>query len=191
MGGAYQKLIEAWDRELNSVELQPLCEDFYAEIKEYLEGLKVMGQEEASGIEGALRRRELERAESLFLDLMKRNAMKIFESLILGGAMPDQSKLTVEEKDAVKHLENFKKTLMEGGSLKPQTEKGIKEGREEGEGKLLLRLLKPLPKITGLDLKNYGPFETEDLATLPASNADPLIKRGIAVRVNWDEGGND
>ena len=191
MDEAYRRLIEAWNSELNSVELQPLESDFYAEIKKYLERIRIMEQESGSDIEGMLRKKELGRATSLFLDLVKRRAVKIFESLMLGGEMPEESKLTIEEKNAVKYLEYFKKLIMEGILQKSQAEEGVEEKRGGEREELLIRLLKPLPKITGLDLRNYGPFEAEDLVALPAHIADPLIKRGIAVRVNWDTEGSD
>jgi DNA replication initiation complex subunit (GINS family) len=32
-------------------------------------------------------------------------------------------------------------------------------------------------------MKNYGPFEVEDLATLPLENTKILIKQGLAEKV--------
>jgi len=35
----------------------------------------------------------------------------------------------------------------------------------------------------GVDLKSYGPFKVEDVASLPAENAKVLVKQGLAVQV--------
>jgi len=46
-----------------------------------------------------------------------------------------------------------------------------------------LRFVKEIPAIVGSDMKTYGPFEPEDIATLPLENARILIKQGVAVEV--------
>jgi hypothetical protein len=33
-------------------------------------------------------------------------------------------------------------------------------------------------------MKAYGPFQPEELASIPKQNAENLIKRGIAIKVN-------
>jgi DNA replication initiation complex subunit (GINS family) len=35
----------------------------------------------------------------------------------------------------------------------------------------------------GTDMKTYGPFAAEDVASLPAQNAENLIRKGIAQEV--------
>jgi DNA replication factor GINS len=55
--------------------------------------------------------------------------------------------------------------------------------REEKPKKLLLRFVQEIPAIVGSDMKTYGPFEPEDIATLPSENARILIKQGVAVEV--------
>ena len=49
---------------------------------------------------------------------------------------------------------------------------------------VLVRFLQPLPAIMGIDMKAYGPFQPEELATIPRQNAENLIKRGIAKTVD-------
>jgi DNA replication initiation complex subunit (GINS family) len=40
-----------------------------------------------------------------------------------------------------------------------------------------------VPAIIGSDMKTYGPFEAEDIASLPAENAKILVKQGLAEKV--------
>ena len=47
----------------------------------------------------------------------------------------------------------------------------------------VLRFLKDVPAIIGADMKTYGPFKVEDVASLPIENAKVLIKQGLAEKV--------
>ncbi len=46
-----------------------------------------------------------------------------------------------------------------------------------------VRFLKGIPAIMGADMKSYGPFAPEDVASLPPQNAQILVKQGLAVLV--------
>jgi DNA replication initiation complex subunit (GINS family) len=46
-----------------------------------------------------------------------------------------------------------------------------------------VRFLKNIPAIMGADMKSYGPFVAEDVASLPPQNAQILVKQGLAVLV--------
>jgi DNA replication factor GINS len=48
---------------------------------------------------------------------------------------------------------------------------------------MIVRFLQDIPSIVGSNTKIYGPFKAEDIATLPIDNAESLIKRGIALKV--------
>jgi len=48
---------------------------------------------------------------------------------------------------------------------------------------LVVRFLKEVDQIVGADLEKYGPFKSEDVATLPYDNAQALIAKKIAMKV--------
>jgi DNA replication factor GINS len=48
---------------------------------------------------------------------------------------------------------------------------------------MVVRFLKEVPEIVGADMKTYGPFKAEDIATLPVENAKALIKQEVAMEV--------
>ncbi len=50
-----------------------------------------------------------------------------------------------------------------------------------------LRFLKAFDAIIGVDLQKYGPFQPEDVATIPLENAKLLIGQGVAVEIWLDE----
>ncbi len=74
----------------------------------------------------------------------------------------------------------------EEAEIKPQgvEREGIEKERSEPKY-LIIRLLQSIPAIVGSDLENYGPFNAEDIVTLPVKNAHALIKRNAAVEINW------
>ena len=44
--------------------------------------------------------------------------------------------------------------------------------------------MKAIPAIIGGDMKTYGPFASEDVASVPGENAKILVKQGFAVVVD-------
>lgn len=48
---------------------------------------------------------------------------------------------------------------------------------------VVLRFLKDVPAIVGSDMKPYGPFKVEDVASVPIENAKILVKQGLAEKV--------
>ena len=49
-----------------------------------------------------------------------------------------------------------------------------------------MRFLQDMEQIVGVDLKNYGPFKTEDIATIPYENASALISKKLATKIQWE-----
>ncbi len=58
---------------------------------------------------------------------------------------------------------------------------------EKKRGTILVRFLKEVPSIIGVDLKAHGPFLKEDIASLPWENADSLVRQGAAVEIQASE----
>jgi DNA replication initiation complex subunit (GINS family) len=71
--------------------------------------------------------------------------------------------------------QKFAKDLMQGQTVKVDAEMSHK--------RMTLRFTKNTPAIIGLDMKTYGPFMVEDVASLPVENAKVFVKQGLAVPV--------
>jgi DNA replication initiation complex subunit (GINS family) len=69
------------------------------------------------------------------------------------------------------------------GSAPAATAQAPKTETKPAHKRLTLRFVKSIPAIMGADMKSYGPFNAEDVAALPALNAQILIKQGLAVLV--------
>jgi DNA replication factor GINS len=46
---------------------------------------------------------------------------------------------------------------------------------------IVVRFLKPIEAFVGIDMNKYGPYEQEDVATLPFENARSIIDGGGAI----------
>jgi DNA replication initiation complex subunit (GINS family) len=57
----------------------------------------------------------------------------------------------------------------------------VRENTQVSDGSIVVRFLQDIPEIVGVDMKSYGPFKKEDVASLPIPNAQALVKQG-AVR---------
>jgi DNA replication factor GINS len=53
--------------------------------------------------------------------------------------------------------------------------------------KVVIRFLSEVDEIIGADLEKYGPFKTEDIATIPYENAQALIAKNAAIKVHWED----
>ena len=53
--------------------------------------------------------------------------------------------------------------------------------------KIVIRFLNEVDEIVGADLEKYGPFKTEDIATIPYENAQALISKNVATKVHWED----
>lgn len=75
------------------------------------------------------------------------------------------------------------KTLEAMGLEVPPNDSHRSNDSRQVESYVELRFLQPVPAFVGAsDLKTYGPFDREDVATIPSLNAVGLITRGFALR---------
>lgn len=154
----YRKILDAWIAERESVDPQQLPEGFNDEVNRYLEGL---GRKD-NGVGDRLAREELRRAKLALSELKLLRREKICRGFLAGNL------------ETRRLLEDERGLFKEGGA---------EAAPEEATKSILARLLRDVPPFVGVDLKTYGPYKTEDVALLPAQNAESLIKRGIAREI--------
>ncbi|MEE9323289.1 MAG: hypothetical protein V3U72_01965 [Candidatus Aenigmarchaeota archaeon] len=161
-----------FEEEKNSPGLTKLPEDFFGQVKDYLEKKSKIIRIEA---------------DQWSLDSIKRRLRTIFErrerkilsfahGFIDSGVLPEN--LTPEENKFFEKVVECIKSF----------ENERKEGFEKEQEKLvLLTALEDTQKFVGINMKNYGPFKKGDITTLPEPNADLLIKKGMAERTEMRE----
>jgi DNA replication initiation complex subunit (GINS family) len=175
-------LYEAWKKEKDNVDtLQPLPKDFYARLAEYVRKIREESRMlDEKTTRARLLMREADNVKKMANELVSLRHDKTV-TLVSKGETVHAEGLTKEEEklmnDVSPSFEAFQSLVkeLESGRL-PQA------GREKPKRRVL-RFLKETPAIVGVDMKTYGPFLPEDVASVPAENAKVLVKQGIAVEV--------
>lgn len=173
----YSDLYKAWKSEKSSTVPQPLPHDFYQRTVVYLKGLTdELSSTDAHTIQGRLLVREKEMTERLLDELRKTRLEKIL--LASQNRIPIQPANLTEEEIVV--VNDIRQSLSSLGQ--PQTVWNLSEEL------IVVRFLQDIPEIVGVDLRSYGPFKKEDVASLPTANAYALERQG-AVRAIEVKGG--
>jgi DNA replication factor GINS len=177
----YNELYDAWRREKDNAELQSLSKDFYVKLAEYVKRIREESRMlDEKTTRGRLLLHEAENVRRMVGELVSLRHDKAVQLVSKSEAVNVEGLTKEEEKlfsDVSRPFEVFQGIMreIEAGRL-PQT------GREKPKNRVL-RFLKETPVIVGVDMKTYGPFRPEDVASVPAENAKILTKQGIAVEV--------
>jgi DNA replication factor GINS len=164
------------EKEIETPTLQSLEPDTFQKIAEALGGLKGQAYE---GIEAKVRDEMVEMlATSSCLMIETR------QSKMSSGDEPlDYSKLTDEEKyildskrESNKRIDEVIAALVKG---RPKVLESISARMRSKQ--IVVRFLKPIEAFVGIDMNKYGPYEQEDVATLPFENARSIIHGGGAI----------
>lgn len=177
----YTALLERWQAERDALELLPLRDSFLQNLREYIE--QVLNRTQSEGLT-ALQRQLLE-TELTNLQFMMKSLLQIRVKKILTHLLDqeiDYDLLTRSERRFADQISrNLRSVLLPVNDLFTPLE-------EEGSSRLLLvRFLEDHPQLIGVDLKTYGPFRADDLATLPAENARLIIRKNQAEPVSIGE----
>jgi len=178
----YDELLEAWRREKINEEIQPLPKDFYTRLAKYIR--KIYEEQrmlDEKTVKGSLIKKEEENVRKMMKELIQTRYEKIIR-LTRKGEVAPLAHLTEEEErwfqESSLQFESFKK--FSDGILQGRIRKAKKKPKEE---LIVVRILREIPEIIGVDMKTYGPFKPEDIASLPAENARTLIKQGAAMEI--------
>ena len=166
-------------KEIESPSLLSIEPDTFQKIAAALGNLKGQGYE---GVEAKIRDR--------MADLLANSARLLIETRqhkIKSGYEPlDYSKLTDEEKYV---LDGKRESDRRIGEVVAATIKGRPKVLESISARvrskqIVVRFLKPMEQFVGVDMGKYGPFQPEDVATLPFENARSMVESGLAVEVH-------
>ncbi len=115
---------------------------------------------------------------SLLLQIRVEKAIKTNETTNL----TDVEKFIIDSK---RELEERKETIL-SGTLNGKSKLLESIARSHKIKPTAMRFLQDMEQIVGVDLKNYGPFKTEDIATIPYENASALISKKLATKIQWE-----
>jgi DNA replication factor GINS len=183
-------LYRIWKAEKSEKTLQKLPPSFYTEVRRLLSDSKASstatGQDRT---QAAISEKEFKILRRLSTEVAETRMKKIVDAAVLRQDVAIES-LTQEEAEFAKRITShvgdhyrFIDELAHVTRAFEETPKKPAEARLE-----VVRFLSDFPAIIGVDLKTYGPFKSEDIATLPAENASALINQGVVKQVRFSEG---
>lgn len=175
---ALKDIFKLLKKEIELPTLQAIEPDTFQKVAASLGNLKGQGYE---GIEAKVRDRTTELLASAAKLLIEARQIKI-----RAGEALDYSKLTDEEKYV---LDGERESESRMNEVIAATVKGRPKVLESISARMrskqiVVRFLKPTEAFVGIDMCKYGPFQPEDVASLPFENARLIIEGGAAVEVH-------
>jgi DNA replication factor GINS len=174
-----EALKRALDSELESTALTHLPNDFYSRIAVYTQKIR---RSEGSGVSEATVRlvaRQVRMIDSMIRQLLSVRARKAIDGSSLMRLTPEERYICLARQRFDKRFDEFARAVSEGQPSFVEF-----AHKSESERSVMVKVAKHVDEVVGLDLRRYGPFEPEDLVSLPAANADVLIAAGDAVEVH-------
>jgi DNA replication initiation complex subunit (GINS family) len=178
----YEELYFAWRWEIEHTELGCLPVDFYVRTSDYLRLIREGGRMlDKKTLKSSLLEHEAKNVRSMLQELVWARYEKLVRLVAETQKVPSELLTTEETKvfeDFVPFAEaysRFAKGLLQGQLAMEDAEKTHK--------RVVLRFVKAVPAIIGVDMKTYGPFLVEDVASVSVDNALILVRQGLAVLV--------
>ena len=187
----YNDLYLAWRREIDEESLGKLPPDFYVKMAEYQKRLKEeKALPEKKSVKINLLEHESKNVTLMLKELLSNRYTKLLELISQNRAVPFEL-LTVEEAKICESFvsfaqsyDKFTRDLLQGQDIPTTPHPSVLQSPlESGHKRATLRFTKAIPAIIGADMKPYGPFKIEDVASMPVENAKVLVKQGLAVLV--------
>ncbi|HMK95389.1 MAG TPA: hypothetical protein VK536_08325 [Candidatus Limnocylindrales bacterium] len=186
----YYELYEAWRREVEEVPLGSLIPDFYIKMADYLKRVTEENRlTDKKTVKASLLDHEAKNVRLMLEELLQTRYKKLLGAVSQNQILPSES-LTVEEAKICESFvtftsayEKFARDLLQPQTNQAAAKAAAKAEAEVGHKRVTLRFTKSIPAIMGVDMKSYGPFLVEDVASLPVENAKVLVKQGLAVLV--------
>ena len=213
----YETLFELLQREKERNDLQRLEPTFFNDVISYIKDKKKVLEAKSDSMfaheEIKKTERQLENIYKIIKELYERREKKIMIIAIdksrTKSNLIDTTALLKEERvvfdaltglldtyrDAILYsVLNEKMPFMQPSDLpsrKPlenkKTEENFKTALELKKPIKLVRFMHPVPKFVGPELEEYGPFDEEDIASLPAEVADVLMGKGRAEEIKEEQ----
>jgi DNA replication factor GINS len=186
----YDELYTAWRREVDEPSLGKLPPDFYVKIAGYLRRIREESTlQDKKSVKVNLLDHEAKNVALMLEELLSARYKKLLETTSQNQTLPSEL-LTVEETKICESFvsfasayQKFTRDLLRGQTSQAPVQTAVQEQAEASYKRLVLRFTKAIPAIMGADMKSYGPFQVEDVASLPVENAKVLVKQGLAVLI--------
>lgn len=190
----YDEIYATWRFELENAALGGLYSDFYVRAADYLTHInEKIRAVDKKNVKSTLLDRELGRVKCMLQELIWVRYKKLVALVSESKKLPS-GLLTKEEESLcagflsfAESYQKFAEKLLQGQiSTTVSTPASIHASKEVAKQipkRVVLRFVKLVPAVVGVDMKTYGPFMAEDVASVPVENAKILVKLGLAETV--------
>ena len=158
--------------------LLPLPNDFYSSLAAYSQKLKRSAGFGSSEVVVRLTATQSRMIESMVGQLLTLRTQKATRQNALLQLLPEERYICSAEQKFQRRL----KTMVEAVSSGQPSFIEFAH-LSETQRSMTVKFVKHVNELVGLDMRHYGPFEAEDVASIPAASADILIAGGDAVEV--------
>ena len=201
----YETLFELLKRERERPDLQRLEPAFFSDTISYIKDKKKILEAKSDSVfapeERKKTERQLENICKILKELYERREKKIINLALdksrTQSNLIDTTSLLKEEKvffdSATNLLDNYRNAILYAVlNEKMPFMKDLEEKKPSESFRSALELKKPtkivrfthkVPRFVGSELEEYGPYNEEDIGTLPPEIADVLINKGKAEEI--------
>ena len=168
-------------RETESDTIQEINPDFYRNLSDFIGDLK---KQEFDGVESKIKEAIINTAIELTSLLINIRLDKIskLDNIDFKNLLDEEKFILDAEEEQRERIEMILSATINGKS------KFLESISQNHKTKtVVIRFLQEVDEIIGADLEKYGPFKTEDVATIPYENAQALIAKNIATKVRWED----
>ena len=156
-------------------------QNFYRNLSDFIGNLR---KQEFDGVESKIKDALIEMATELTSLLIHIRLDKISKSpdLEISHLLDEEKFILDSQEEQKERIEMILSATINGKS------KFLESLAQNHKAKnIVIRFLKEVDEIVGADLEKYGPFKTEDIATIPYENAQALITKNAATKVRWED----
>lgn len=166
------------DSESRSDALLPLPNDFYSSIATYSQKMKRAAGSGSSEIAVRLTATQSRLIGSMVRQLLRVRTRKAVQQNALLQLLPEERYVCSAEKRFQKRFQTLVDAISSGQPSFVEF-----AHLAESQRNITVRFVTKVNELVGLDMRHYGPFEPDDVASIPAASADILIAGGEAIEV--------
>jgi len=168
-------------RETESDSILEINPNFYRNLADFIGNLR---KQEFDGVENKIKNTMIKMVTELTSLLIEIRVNKISKSADLEiGHLLDEEKFILDSQENQKErIEMILSATINGKSKFLES-----LAQNHKTKKIVIRFLHEVDEIVGADLEKYGPFKTEDIATIPYENAQALITKNVATKVHLED----
>ena len=161
--------------------LLEIDQNFYRNLSDFIGNLK---KQEFDGVENKIKDSMIDMAIELtsLLINIRLNKISKFNKIDIGNLLDEEKFILDSQEEQQERKEKILSATINGKSKFLES-----LAQNHKTKKIVVRFLDKVDEIIGADLEKYGPFKTEDIATIPYENAQALIAKNIVTKVRFED----